>query len=349
MTTGGKASEEEDFGCGGCFLFLVLVGAAFAFAIAAFIQPVFWFVVAGIGLIGITWFYFAILWIDIYINSEEFMTAKRKIADFVRECNELNDHIRELKEFQDSIKSNTKSIGTTRDTSKFNYKRKSWKERMTGDKVHNCSKEIVARAKNDSFKYFCKYFSIKPSEQSLADFEGMLNDFSAAEEGTHYLNRKRENLVLSIVKELNPRIKQRKYKARLRAELGFDPVAFDQISFPTYTFQYISAGGNSSDHHDIVMNSDALEEFVDYLSAKVKFRKSIAGQRALMNKALRDSIKERDNFQCQACGISARNTQNLLLEIDHIKPLSKGGITCEENLQTLCWKCNRSKGTKDPT
>lgn len=37
---------------------------------------------------------------------------------------------------------------------------------------------------------------------------------------------------------------------------------------------------------------------------------------------------------------------NLLLEIDHIIPVSKGGRTEEENLKTLCWKCNRSKSNK---
>ncbi len=65
-----------------------------------------------------------------------------------------------------------------------------------------------------------------------------------------------------------------------------------------------------------------------------------------MTSWLRDKIKKRDCFTCKICGISTNDEKNLLLEIDHIIPLSKGGITSEENLQTLCWRCNRSKGSK---
>ena len=32
--------------------------------------------------------------------------------------------------------------------------------------------------------------------------------------------------------------------------------------------------------------------------------------------------------------------------LDHIIPVSKGGCTVEDNLQTLCWKCNRAKSNK---
>ena len=39
---------------------------------------------------------------------------------------------------------------------------------------------------------------------------------------------------------------------------------------------------------------------------------------------------------------------NLLLEVDHIVPVSKGGLSEPENLQTLCWRCNRTKGAKMP-
>ena len=69
-------------------------------------------------------------------------------------------------------------------------------------------------------------------------------------------------------------------------------------------------------------------------------------QRALMTKKLRDFIKNRDNFTCCNCGNSIHVEPNLLLEIDHIVPVSKGGYAVEDNLQTLCWKCNRAKSNK---
>jgi 5-methylcytosine-specific restriction endonuclease McrA len=65
-----------------------------------------------------------------------------------------------------------------------------------------------------------------------------------------------------------------------------------------------------------------------------------------MTSSLREKIKGRDNYTCQCCSLSVKDERNLLLEIDHIVPLSKGGINSEVNLQTLCWKCNRSKGSR---
>ena len=97
---------------------------------------------------------------------------------------------------------------------------------------------------------------------------------------------------------------------------------------------------------DVIFDLDNLERFITYLSEMIQFRKSIAGQRALMTTQLREKIKKRDNYTCQKCGVSLEDEPHLLLEIDHIIPLSKNGITSEENLQTLCWKCNRTKGSK---
>lgn len=69
-------------------------------------------------------------------------------------------------------------------------------------------------------------------------------------------------------------------------------------------------------------------------------------QRRLATPALKEAIKMRDNYTCCECGNSIYKEPNLLLEVDHIIPISKGGKTEPDNLQTLCWKCNRAKSNK---
>lgn len=61
------------------------------------------------------------------------------------------------------------------------------------------------------------------------------------------------------------------------------------------------------------------------------------------NLTLREWILKRDNYTCRQCGNSMTTEPNLLLEVDHITPVSKWGPSIPENLQTLCWKCNRTK------
>lgn len=59
--------------------------------------------------------------------------------------------------------------------------------------------------------------------------------------------------------------------------------------------------------------------------------------------SLRFHVLKRDHFRCGACGRSPATVAGLILEIDHILPWSKGGATVAENLQTLCFDCNRGK------
>ncbi|WP_334290864.1 HNH endonuclease [Oribacterium sp. P6A1] len=82
------------------------------------------------------------------------------------------------------------------------------------------------------------------------------------------------------------------------------------------------------------------------LQSKISMKSFAKEQRALMTNKLRQFIKKRDNYNCRFCGNSTHKEPNLLLEIDHIIPVAKGGLTEENNLQTLCWKCNRNKSDK---
>lgn len=54
-------------------------------------------------------------------------------------------------------------------------------------------------------------------------------------------------------------------------------------------------------------------------------------------------ILRRDNYRCVRCGRSPSSDHKVQLEVDHVKPVAKGGTNDIDNLQTLCWECNHGK------
>lgn len=61
---------------------------------------------------------------------------------------------------------------------------------------------------------------------------------------------------------------------------------------------------------------------------------------------LRLRVLTRDGFRCVLCRRSPAVDTGVVLHIDHILPVAKGGATTLENLQTLCRECNLSKSDK---
>lgn len=68
------------------------------------------------------------------------------------------------------------------------------------------------------------------------------------------------------------------------------------------------------------------------------------GRRTSLSPSKRINILERDDYTCKKCGRKASEGR---LEVDHIKPVCKGGTDEESNLQTLCFECNRGKGGEE--
>ncbi len=285
------------------------------------------------------------IYISIYFKSKRFLSIKSRIQSYIDDCNELNRHIEELKDTPLEANKLDSGVSYYHDKSRWNVKRPELKKQKYAPNIHNCSRTVCDSARKEPFKYVCKYFHISADEETLEKFESLLNNLEAAEDGKVALQKERESILLSIEKDI-PALIRTFCKKKIERELGFDIIDFSTEHFPKYVFQYISPGGNTSIQCDIVMDITNLNKFVSYLSEKIKFRKSVAGQRALMTSKLRQKIKARDGFACKQCGASVAQEPNLLLEIDHIIPVSRGGLTTEDNLQTLCWRCNRSKGAR---
>lgn len=57
-------------------------------------------------------------------------------------------------------------------------------------------------------------------------------------------------------------------------------------------------------------------------------------------------VLQRDGFRCQICGVTADDGAHVRLEVDHRIPRTRGGTNDLSNLVTLCFACNRGKGTQ---
>jgi len=66
-------------------------------------------------------------------------------------------------------------------------------------------------------------------------------------------------------------------------------------------------------------------------------------KRRAIPQSIRFEVFKRDSFKCQYCG---RSAPDVLLHIDHIHPVAKGGDNDISNLITACIDCNIGKGCK---
>jgi len=63
-----------------------------------------------------------------------------------------------------------------------------------------------------------------------------------------------------------------------------------------------------------------------------------------LTKKVRFDVFKRDGFCCAYCG---SKPPTVVLEVDHITPVSAGGSNCLDNLITSCFDCNRGKGANE--
>lgn len=93
-------------------------------------------------------------------------------------------------------------------------------------------------------------------------------------------------------------------------------------------------------------NKDKISERTkERYKNNINYRMKILERKRLRNEQnrlkLRFTALNRDNFTCQYCG---KKVPEVILEIDHRFPKSKGGLDKIENYITSCRDCNLGKG-----
>ena len=199
-----------------------------------------------------------------------------------------------------------------------------------------CSNTVCKNAKLKPDEYVYKYFYKDKSDKEKAIIRFFIqnkNDVNAELYKEAISLRSQDKYELDMT-NLDNGLSLSKY-----VSTSWEIPSLPKVSF---IFRYVSPQGKSINETIIPVS----QEILDYINKKEEWLNSAKGQRSLMTSKLRKEILQRDNYTCKICGNSIKKEPNLLLEVDHIIPVSKGGKTTKENLQTLCWKCNRSKSNK---
>ena len=304
----------------------------------------FWLAVLAAGLVLVANPIVRIIRKNRYFSSERFQALKSEFASVVAEHNDVVSYVEEIRargsfELGSSTSGQHAHLAAFENTSAWNYRR----DRNIPEyapHVHNASLQVVRNASADPLKYLMKYFAINADPVTLAEVQRVADDISRLEEAVANVSEREADIAARINP---PTFILKHYRAEFWEQIGahLSPI---EVPYPLYKFQYTSAGGNSSQTTTIELDTSTLEALCALLVEKIRWTQSAAGQRALMTTRLRGTIKARDQYACVKCGVSQAAEPHLLLEVDHIIPVARGGRSVPENLQTLCWKCNRSKG-----
>lgn len=118
-----------------------------------------------------------------------------------------------------------------------------------------------------------------------------------------------------------------------------------QYERDVYTLQ-LSGDLSKEQVEELVRLCDVkIQEYEEKYGRKSIWHSRFAGARDISG-PMQYEVLKRAKGRCELCGISK---DVKALQVDHIIPRSKGGLTVLENLQALCYTCNAQKQNKDDT
>lgn len=278
-----------------------------------------------------------------YYESPDFLKIKETCESLMSTQREFNEYINE------KVQSISQLFGTrvirneTVNDDEYNYIRP-YQKTITPFTAE-VSAAVFASAENNPLEYVVKNFypNKKFYPDQIQKLYRLVEELQTLREAKQII----DNYKAEYQQYLGdvPDFIMQNDEAGFYSKLGFATIDESVLTID-YKFSYTSGGGMAQRSFAIPMTEETIAELIKVLESKLTAGAFVKEQRVLMTKKLRECIKKRDSFTCCNCGNSIQEEPNLLLEIDHIIPVSKGGCTVENNLQTLCWKCNRAKSNK---
>lgn len=278
-----------------------------------------------------------------YYNSAEFSRIKGTCDSLIESQKDFNEYINEKARSIADLFGSRIIRTETENNDEYNYIRP-YQKSITPFTAE-VSSAVFANAENNPIDYIIKYFYPNKEQylEHIRKLQHLVEELETLKDAKTIIESLKKNYTQYLT-DVPPYIME-KDEDGFYSRLGFANIS-EGVLTVEYKFSYTSNGGMAQRSFTVPMTEDTIIELVNRLQRKLTMSAFAKEQRALMTSKLRQFIKERDNFTCRYCGNSTFAEPNLLLEIDHIIPVAKGGCTVEDNLQTLCWRCNRAKSCK---
>lgn len=278
-----------------------------------------------------------------YYESSDFATIKHACSALMDAQYEFNEYIRQkvnsISDYFGIRISRTQTVNSD----KYHYTR-TYKKNLAAFTAE-VSSTVFASAENEPLKYVVKYFYPERDKypEAIEKLQYLIGELETLKDAKTILDNNKQEYQQYL--QGVPHFVFQYDETGFYTRLGFADISEAALTVE-YKFTYTSNGGMAQRTFSVPMTEETIRDLVSTLQNKLTYKEFAKEQRNLMTERLRNVIKGRDNFTCCNCGNSISNEPNLLLEIDHIIPIAKGGLTEESNLQTLCWRCNRQKGDK---
>lgn len=278
-----------------------------------------------------------------YYESSDFLKIKETCEVLMNTQREFNEYIIEKVQRVSQLFGTRVVRNETINLDEYNYIRP-YKKTVTPFTAE-VSATVFASAENNPLEYVVKNFYPNKSlyPEQILKLYSLVEELETLRDAKQIIENYKEEYQQYIVDV--PQFIMENDESGFYSRLGFANID-EHVFAVEYKFSYTSGGGMAQRTFTVPMTEETIAQLIQALESKLTASAFAKEQRNLMTTKLRESIKKRDNFTCCSCGNSVYKEPNLLLEIDHIIPVAKGGCTIEENLQTLCWKCNRTKGDK---
>lgn len=278
-----------------------------------------------------------------YYDSPEFLEIKNTCESLINSQKDFNEYIAEKVNSISNIFGTKISRNETVNEDQYNYIRR-YKKTITPFTAE-VSSAVFASAENNPLEYIIKNFYPNRDEypMQIQKLKLLIEELETLREAKQIIENYKKEYQQYIGNV--PDYVMQNDEAGFYSRLGFTNID-ESTLVVEYKFVYTSNGGMAQRSFTVPMTEENIIELIKRLENMLTTKALEKEQRTMMTAKLREFIKNRDNYTCCNCGNSTHAEPNLLLEIDHIIPISKGGCTVEENLQTLCWKCNRAKSNK---